>query len=152
MLFRSNADPSTTADADNGANVTDSEDALRQAYLQGIRDAMTRQSSSRYGQHFMDARESSRTKSPASDSASAQPGSASSAAQEPDPKPEVDNTPATVFIFKDGHQIETRNYAIVGQTLYDFSTSTLKKVPLGDLDTTATAKANDDRGTPVKLP
>src|SRR6476646_3678745 len=37
------------------------------------------------------------------------------------------NSPKTVFIFKDGHQIETRNFAIVGQTLYDFSDSGLKK-------------------------
>ena len=56
------------------------------------------------------------------------------------------------FIFKDGHQIETRNFAIMGETLYDFSGSVLKKVQLTDLDKNATVKANDDRGITVKLP
>lgn len=148
------ADPnvaqSTDSATDNGDDVADSEDALRQAYLQGVRDAMSRQASSRYGQHYMDSRETARA-APAS-SATGNAPSASKPATLPDPEPEVDDAPATVFIFKDGHQIETRNYAIVGQTLYDFSSSTLKKVPLKDLDAAATAKANDDRGTTVKLP
>src|SRR5262249_5138448 len=121
---------------------------LRQAYLQGVRDAMSKQSSSRYGLHSMD----SRGKPASSGSGSAADASASSAPPQADPRPEADDTPATVFIFKDGHQIETRNYAIVGQTLYDFSSTTLRKVPLTDLDKAATTKANDERGTNVKLP
>lgn len=143
------ADPEST---DNGGNVADDEDALRQAYLQGVRDAMSRQSSSRYGQHYMDSRETAGAKPPTSGNGGAPSASPSKPAAQPDPKPEVDDSPATVFIFKDGHQIETRNYAIVGQTLYDFSSSTLKKVQLKDLDAAATTKANDDRGTTVKLP
>ena len=75
-----------------------------------------------------------------------------------DPPPEVatqpvkeDNSPKTVFIFKDGHQIE-RKSAVVGQTLYDFSNTGLKKVQLADMDKEATTKANDDRGITRKLP
>ena len=63
-----------------------------------------------------------------------------------------DNSPATVFIFKDGHKIETQNYAIQGQTLFDFSNNHLTKVKLAELDLDATRKANDDLGITVKLP
>ncbi|MGH9638348.1 MAG: hypothetical protein ACRD72_26230, partial [Candidatus Angelobacter sp.] len=68
------------------------------------------------------------------------------------PQAKEDNSPATVFILKDGQKIETKNFAIMGQTLYDFSSSTLKKVQLADIDKAATVEANDERGTSVKLP
>jgi hypothetical protein len=115
--------------------------ALQQAYLQGARDAL-RDQESRYGDHYMDSRERSPRTQPAP---KPQP-----AAAEPVTEKE-DSSPATVFIFKDGHQLETRNYAIMGQTLFDFSGKTLKKVPLDEIDAAATAKANDDRGVQVKL-
>jgi hypothetical protein len=155
-MLPSDADPNVAQSADqpatdDGGNVAENEDALRQAYLQGIRDGMSRQSSSRYGVHYMDSRENSRSGGSSSNSGNAPAASPKSGVQ-PDPKPEADDAPATVFIFKDGHQIETRNYAIVGQTLYDFSSSTLKKIQLTNLDAAATTKANDDRGTTVKLP
>lgn len=122
-----------------------SEDALRQAYTQGVRDAMAQQQAdNRFGQHYLDSRENARAKPPVA-------GSKPPSTLNPDPKPAADDSPATVFIFKDGHQIETRNFAIMGQTLYDFSSSSLKKVQLTDLDTAATVKANDDRGITVKL-
>ncbi|HEY6272116.1 MAG TPA: hypothetical protein VIX19_08995 [Terriglobales bacterium] len=153
--YPSAADPSVPeandpATADSAGNVGDSEDALRQAYLQGVRDAISQQASSRYGQHYMDSRESLRAKGSSPSGDSATPSSAS--APKADPQPVADDTPLTVFIFKNGRQIETRNYAIMGQTLYDFSSPNLRKVQLTDLDKAATAKANDDRGVIVKLP
>jgi hypothetical protein len=157
--YPSAADPTvpqatdSSTPADSGGNAADSEDALRQAYLQGVRDAMSQQSGSRYGQHYLDSRESLRGKSSSPAGGGNAAASASTKAEpRADPKPVVDDTPSTVFIFKDGHQIETRNYAIMGQTLYDFSSTNLRKVQLTDLDTAATAKANDDRGVTVKLP
>ena len=69
------------------------------------------------------------------------------AAQEP-----VADEPRTVLVFKDGHQQEVANYAIVGATLYDLSDGRAKKVGLDDLDLTATVKQNDDRGLDFKLP
>ena len=63
-----------------------------------------------------------------------------------------DNSPATVFIFKDGHKIETHSYAIVGQTLFDFTSKPLKKLQIADLDVDATRKANDDLGISLTLP
>ena len=68
------------------------------------------------------------------------------------PSPVVeDKTPATVFIFKDGHQLETKNYAIMGGTLFDFSSKVLKKIQMDEIDSAATLKANDDRGVVMKL-
>jgi hypothetical protein len=132
------ADPAPAQSAGNDPDVAGSEEALRRAYIQGARDALAQQQAdSRYGPHYMDSRESARPKQQASASKS-------------DPAP-ADDTPATVFIFKDGHQIETRNFAIMGQTLYDFSRSSLTKLQLTDLDAGATVKANDDRGITVKL-
>jgi len=60
--------------------------------------------------------------------------------------------PSTVLIFKDGHQQEVSNYAIVGATLYDLSDGRTKKVQLADLDLTATMKENDQRGVEFQVP
>lgn len=127
--------PADAASAESDAAVARSEDALRQAYLQGARDALAEEQRGR-----QDARDLMASR-PA---ATAKPDTAK--------PPEPDNSPATVFIFKDGRQLETKNYAIMGQTLYDISGSVVRKVSLADLDTAATIKANDDRGITVKLP
>jgi hypothetical protein len=130
------------ASPDDTSSVSANEDALHRAYLEGARDALARQTD-RYGKHYLDSRESAPSRPLAQN-------------RRPDPAPvvkaEVEDTPTTVFIFKDGRQIETRNFAIMGQTLYDFTSAGLQKVQLSDLDTAATQKANDDRGTNVKLP
>ncbi|MGA2358561.1 MAG: hypothetical protein ABSF66_06145 [Terriglobales bacterium] len=44
------------------------------------------------------------------------------------------------------------NYAIVGDTLFDFGTGRTKKILLTDLDLPATRKANDDRGVDFQVP
>ena len=66
-------------------------------------------------------------------------------------KPAKDQ-PATVLVFRDGHSAEVRNYAIVGDTLFDFSTDRRKKIALADLDLVATQKQNEDRGVDFRLP
>jgi len=58
----------------------------------------------------------------------------------------------TVLVFKDGHELEVENYAIVGTTLYDLTEGHRRKVALAELDLTATAKQNDDRGIDFHLP
>src|SRR6185437_6978287 len=60
--------------------------------------------------------------------------------------------PSTVLIFKDGHQVEVANYAIVGATLYDLSGGRSKKIQLAELDLPATVKENDQRGVEFQLP
>ena len=67
---------------------------------------------------------------------------------EPDPRPQ---TP-TVLIFRDGHQVEVLNYAILGNTLYNLSGFTAQKILLAQLDLPATIKANDERGVEFSLP
>jgi hypothetical protein len=126
-----------------------SDDELRAAYLQGAHDALSQQGGdSRYGEHYMDSRERARREPPAATAKKARNEDDDAAISKPVAE---DKSPATVFIFKDGHQLETRNYAIMGETLFDFSDKVLKKIQLNDLDAAATTKANDDRGVAVKL-
>ena len=57
----------------------------------------------------------------------------------------------TVLVFRDGHQQQVNNYAIMGQTVYVFDSRT-QKISLSDLDVPATIKLNDDRGVEFQLP
>lgn len=68
----------------------------------------------------------------------------------PDPPPTAQ--PETVLVFKDGHQQEIGNYAIVGNMLYDLEGLTRRKIALSDLDIDATTKANDSRGIDFTVP
>jgi hypothetical protein len=85
-----------------------------------------------------------RNDSPQSDSAS-DPASQTETTPTPD-------QPQTVLVFKDGHQLEVANYAIVGSTLYDLTGGHRQKIALADLDLSATAKQNDDRGIDFTVP
>ena len=64
----------------------------------------------------------------------------------------VAEQPPTVLVFKDGHQQQVVNYAIVGSTLYDLSDGRTRKVALAELDLAATVKQNDQRGVDFELP
>ena len=57
----------------------------------------------------------------------------------------------TVLVFRDGHQQEVTNYAIMGQTVYVFDKRT-QKIALTDLDVAATIKLNDDHGVDFHVP
>ena len=72
--------------------------------------------------------------------------------QQPVQPQEVVEQPRTVLVFKDGHELEVANYAIIGSTLYDLSDNRTKKVALAELDLSATVKQNDDRGVDFRLP
>lgn len=58
----------------------------------------------------------------------------------------------TVLVYRDQHKQEVQNYAIVGQTLWAFSSGRTQKIPLANLDVVATEKANDDRGVAFRVP
>ena len=58
----------------------------------------------------------------------------------------------TVLVFRDGHKTEAVNYAIVGQTLWIYTETDSKKMPLADLDVAATKSANSDRGVTFQVP
>lgn len=147
---------SGTAETDTSSTSapTDAE-ALRQAYYQGAHDAMADpQGDARYGSHYLDSREKRQSKNAAEGDSSAgqsdkKPTPAATDAPGKEPS---DDSPATVFIFKDGHKVEMHNYAIVGQTLFDFSSKPLKKLQVADLDVDATRKANDELGIALTLP
>ncbi|HEV2400503.1 MAG TPA: hypothetical protein VGS27_26425 [Candidatus Sulfotelmatobacter sp.] len=76
----------------------------------------------------------------------------------PQPAPAPDDPPATsiisptVLVFRDQHREEVQNYAIVGQTLWNFAPQRTQKIPLANLDLPATEKANDDRGVTFRIP
>jgi len=72
-------------------------------------------------------------------------------AQTQPPAPPEEQEP-TVLVFRDGHQQEVRNYAIVGPMLWDFGAKGTHKIPLSDLDLDTTRKLNDDRGIDFILP
>lgn len=60
--------------------------------------------------------------------------------------------PATVLVFRDEHKQEIHNYAIVGQTLFNFNPQHTQKIPLSDLDIPATTKENDEHGVDFHVP
>lgn len=66
--------------------------------------------------------------------------------------PPVPDQPQTVLVFKDGHQLEVQNYAVIGDTLYDLTPGRHHKILLAELDLTSTARQNDDRGIDFRLP
>ena len=69
----------------------------------------------------------------------------------PQPPPRSESRPpatpaTTVLVFRNGKREETTNYAIAGQTLWIFSETRARKVPLADLDLEATRAINEERG------
>jgi hypothetical protein len=64
-----------------------------------------------------------------------------------------DPQPTTILIFRDGHQLEIGNYAIVGDTLYNMAgANESHKILLADLDLDKTVKVNQARGYEFRLP
>jgi hypothetical protein len=146
------ADTSSSSDPVPGQQASNdrSDDELRAAYLQGARDAMRDQGASRYGEHYTDSRERRRQEPQEERKSDKESQPSEDNAAQPLAPVEDKSTP-TIFIFKDGHQLETKNYAIMGGTLFDFSGKVLKKIQIDEIDSAATLKANDDRGVQVKL-
>jgi hypothetical protein len=101
---------------------------------------------SRYGEHYLDAREQSAT----------QP---RIAAKDEPPKhvnlsPVSEEVIPVVIVYKNGTQQEIKNgnYAIVGDMLYDLSGTIAHKVKLSDLDLKKTVLQNEQRGVDFNLP
>lgn len=57
-----------------------------------------------------------------------------------------------MLVFKDGHQLEVQNYAVIGDTLYDLTPGRHHKIAVDELDLPSTAKQNDERGVDFRLP
>jgi hypothetical protein len=84
---------------------------------------------------------------PLDDPPPAHPASDNAAPADPEP-PQV----PTTLIFKDGHQLEVGNYAIVGATLFDLTPGHTRRIEIADLNLSATQKENDDHGVVFQLP
>jgi hypothetical protein len=68
-----------------------------------------------------------------------------------DPQPSPASRP-TVLVFRDQHKEEIRNYAIVGQTLWNFARQGTERIAFARLDIPATIQANDERGIAFRVP
>ncbi len=66
-----------------------------------------------------------------------------------DPPPAA---PPTVLVFKDGHQLEVSNYAIVGNTLFDLTPGHSRRVALAELNLDRTRQQNEQNGIVFQLP
>jgi len=64
----------------------------------------------------------------------------------------IPEQPATVLVFRDGHQLEITNYAIQSGTLFNLSDKGPRKIALADLDVDRTVRANDERGVDFTVP
>jgi len=73
-------------------------------------------------------------------------------AKQPRSDEPVEAQPPTVLVFKDGHQSQVLNYAIVGDNLYELSNGRSIKIALAELDVPATQKENDQRGVDFRVP
>jgi hypothetical protein len=71
------------------------------------------------------------------------------AATAPQPAPE---SKPTTLVYRNGHTEEVKNYAIVGDTLFDFSNDGRRRISLYDLDLRATQRVNDEHGVDFRLP
>jgi hypothetical protein len=57
-----------------------------------------------------------------------------------------------VLVYRDGHTETVENYAIVGKTVWVFTESRARKIPLSTLDIPATQRDNQDRGSDFVVP
>ncbi len=62
------------------------------------------------------------------------------------PTASVEKPLSTVLVYRDGHQLEVQNYALMGDTVWVLGDQTTRKIPLNDLDIDVTQKLNADRG------
>jgi hypothetical protein len=102
-------------------------------------------SDDRYGEHYTDSRE--------------QRGASEDREQKSTPaepqKTPPEETISTILVFRDGSHREVRNYALMGNSIYDLGVKPGQgkmKILLADLDIPATIAANDQRGIEFKPP
>jgi hypothetical protein len=96
---------------------------------------------SRYGQHYLDQREQ---RDPV-----AEPNATGG---HHTMSPVSDEQIPVLIVYKDGHEQEIHNYAIVGDTIYDIGTSIAHKIKLADVDLKQTIQKNEQRGVDFTVP
>jgi len=82
----------------------------------------------------------------ASQPAPAQPSSATPQAQPaPDPEPAPPQPPITV-VLKNGNRMQVQNYAVMGQTFWDFTTQPARKIPVSNINVAESINASNASG------
>lgn len=59
--------------------------------------------------------------------------------------------PVTVFVYRDGHEMEVRDYAVFGDTLWVFSNQAVRKFPLSNFNIPASRQVNEEHGVEFPL-
>jgi hypothetical protein len=126
----------------------DRRDADRRDEARRDEDRRDRDEGRRYDSRYDERRSDERT---SREDSLVSPHKATSDAQSAAAATEVDQ-PDTVLVFKDGHKLEVKNYAIQGDMLYDLTPGHPRKIALAELDVPATQKQNDDQGITFQLP
>ncbi|HWZ44288.1 MAG TPA: hypothetical protein VNW97_12490 [Candidatus Saccharimonadales bacterium] len=153
------AQPAAESNGGEGEASAAETEALRDAYNRGAQDALTElRARQRVKERASEAQERPQVKPPARDEkktsapSEAEAHGEATTARVPVEEQPPTSAPPAVFVFKDGHRLETQNFAIVGQTLFDFTPTGLHKIKLAELDLDATRRINEDSGIPVTLP
>jgi hypothetical protein len=102
----------------------------------------SRDDDSRYGERTLDPRESR----------AIAPEPAASSDTHHEMSPTSRELVPVLLVFKDGHQQEIGNYAIVGDTLFDLGAFVAHKIKLADLDLKQTIDKNEQRGVEFNVP
>jgi hypothetical protein len=125
------------------------QDMLRQEQMDGDQDAYQ----NAYNQGYVDAQAQSQ-QGRNNQSPNVRPPLDPERLQEAERHPTTDDSHIrpTVLVFRDQHKQEIENYAIVGDTLWNFAPQETVKIPLSNLDIPATVKANQDRGLTFSVP
>jgi hypothetical protein len=55
-------------------------------------------------------------------------------------------SPPLTLILRNGEKLQVQNYAVMGQTFWDFSKQPARKIPIGSIDLPASAKATEASG------
>lgn len=54
--------------------------------------------------------------------------------------------PPVTLVLRNGEKFQVQNYAVMGQTFWDFSKQPVRKIPIGSIDLPASAKATEASG------
>ncbi|HEX5413342.1 MAG TPA: hypothetical protein VFZ27_15935 [Terriglobia bacterium] len=82
------------------------------------------------------------------------PPSAETPGQQPSAQPQSrtqQTFPVTVFVYRDGHEMEARDYAVFGQTLWVFDGQSARKFPLSAFNMAASRQVNEEHGVEFPL-
>jgi hypothetical protein len=64
----------------------------------------------------------------------------------PQPAPAAPSAPPVTVILTSGQNLQVQNYAVVGDTFWDFSSQPVRKIPVSSIDLAASIKATEANG------